>query len=296
MHILITGSTGLIGGRLKKRLTAAGHDVTPLVREERTENVPWWDPETGSIDLSPGPDLDAVIHLAGENIASGRWTEKRKKRIRDSRINGTRLLASALAALPSPPGLFLQAAAIGFYGDRGDEILEERSGPGDGFLAETCVAWEEAGGAAREAGIRTVPMRIGVVLDSAGGALEKMLRPFRLGIGGPVGSGRQYVSWISLEDLTAAVEFLLRDRSISGPVNLVSPGPVPQRALARALGKAVHRPAFLPMPALAVKLVFGEMGQDLLLASTRVMPSRLLEAGFEFKDPEIYAALQRMLG
>jgi uncharacterized protein (TIGR01777 family) len=292
LKVLLSGSTGLVGRSLTKVLHDSGHQVVPLTRGRREQGRAWWDPESGEIDLAPAGQFDAAIHLAGENVASGKWTTGKKAKIRASRVQGSALLAEALAAMPTPPGSYLQASAIGFYGDRGEDILDESSGPGAGFLSETCAAWEKASGAAEAAGIRTVKMRIGVVMDRSGGALKKMLTPFRLGVGGPVGSGRQYVSWISLRDVCAAVLHLLENDSISGAVNLVSPGAVPQRELARALGLALHRPAMVPLPAAIVRLAFGEMGNDLLLASTRVRPARLEESGFRFEDPEIRKLFQ----
>jgi len=294
MNILITGATGLVGRNLAKRLSENGHSVVPLVRGARQDGLPWWDPGAGKIDLSPLSGLDAVVHLAGENIA-GRWTDTKKEGIRNSRIDGTRLLAEALAELRSPPATFLQASAVGYYGDRGDQELDESSEPGSGFLAETCVAWEAAGEAAEKARIRRVRMRIGVVMTPEGGALKRMLPPFRLGLGGPVGSGTQYVPWISLYDLVSAIEFLLSDSTLFGVVNLTAPEPVTQSEMSSALGKALGRPAFLPLPAFVVKMLFGEMGNDLLLASTRVHPKRLIEAGFEFRDSSLGASMPRIL-
>jgi hypothetical protein len=294
MNILITGATGLVGRNLSMLLTEKGHSVVPLVRGKRQAGLPWWDPAGGKIDLSPLSGLDAVVHLAGENVA-GRWTDKRKRRIRDSRVDGTKLLSEALAELRSPPGTFLQASAVGYYGDRGGLLLDEMSDPGSGFLADTCVAWEAAGEAAEMARIRRVRMRIGVVLTPEGGALKKMLPPFRLGLGGPVGNGKQYVPWISLHDLISAMEFLLTDTSVSGVVNLTAPTPVTQKEMARALGRALGRPAFLPLPAFVVKMLFGEMGKDLLLASTRVVPKRLTAAGFEFRDSSLDDSMSRIL-
>ncbi len=294
MNILITGATGLVGRNLVKRLTAVGHSVVPLVRGERRSGLPWWDPAAGKIDLPPFPGLDAVVHLAGENIA-GRWTAERKRRIRNSRVDGTKLLAGALAEMRSPPRTFLQASAVGFYGDRGDEELDEGSEPGTGFLSDTCVAWEAAGEAAEKARLRRVRMRIGVVMTPEGGALKRMLPPFRLGLGGPIGSGRQYVPWISLHDLVSAIEFLLTDSSIAGVVNLTAPAPTRQKELSAALGKALKRPVFMPLPAFAVQLLFGEMGKDLLLASTRAVPKRLIQAGFSFRDSDLSDSMPRIL-
>jgi hypothetical protein len=239
-------------------------------------------------------DFDAVVHLAGESIAS-RWTEKRKERILRSRVDGTRLLAESLARLKQAPRVLVSASAIGYYGDRGSETVSETSPPGSGFLAEVCQAWESATQRATESGIRVVNVRTGVVLSTRGGALKKMLLPFRLGIGGKVGSGEQYMSWISLADQIRTLIHAIRTDSLRGPVNAVAPAPVTNAVFTKALGRALHRPTVLPMPAFAARLVFGEMADALLLASMRVIPRRLLASGFFFKDREIEPTLARIV-
>jgi hypothetical protein len=255
-----------------------------------------WDPESGRIDASQLEGFDAVIHLAGENIGSGRWTAARKERILASRVAGTRLLARTLAALTAPPRVLLCASAVGWYGDRGDEWLEDTSDPGGGFLAEVCREWEAAATPAVERGIRVVHLRFGVILSAAGGALARMLPAFRLGAGGRVGSGRQQVSWISLDDVVGAVGFLLFREGFGGPVAVTAPDPVPNAELARVLGRVLNRPAVVPFPSAAVDLLFGEMGRSLLLEGQRVRPGRLLDAGFRFRHPDLEGALRFELG
>lgn len=296
LRVAVSGAGGLVGSSLVASLRAAGHTIGRLVRrpEDSAETIVW-DPLRGEIDSERMEGFDAVVHLAGENIASGRWTERRKQRIRDSRVLGTRLIAEALAGLQRPPRVLINASAIGYYGDRGDEILDERARPGKGFLSETCVAWEEATAAAQQAGVRVVRLRIGVVLSRAGGVLSRLHLPFRLGLGGRVGSGRQYVSWIALDDLVAAVEHAMQQPGLQGPVNAVSPNPVTNAELTRALGRVLRRPTLFPLPAPVVRLAFGEMGRDLLLASTRAVPRRLEEARFRFLFDTVDAALRHEL-
>ena len=255
-----------------------------------------WEPATGA--LSPGAldGVDGVVHLAGENIAAGRWTAARKARIRDSRVDGTRRLSEALARLEQPPKTFIVASAIGFYGDRGDERVTEASAPGSGFLPEVCQAWEAAAAPASDAGIRVVHLRIGIVLTPAGGALGQMLLPFKMGVGGVIGSGRQYMSWVALDDVLASVLHALRTEGLSGPVNVVAPNAVTNAEFTNALGRVLRRPTVLPMPAFAARLVFGEMGDALLLASARVEPTRLEESGFVFGYPVLDGALGYLLG
>lgn len=294
MRILISGAGGLVGSALTPALAAAGHEVARLVRRPASaENEVSWDPARGELDAAALDGFDAVVHLAGESIA-GRWGERRKARILTSRVDGTRLLAETLAAAQSPPVALICASAIGFYGDRGEKELDEESASGDGFLAEVCRRWESAADAARERA-RVVHLRLGMVLSAHGGALGKMLPPFRFGLGGVVGSGSQWVSWIAIDDLTAAVIHLLGDASLVGPVNLVASRPVTQRALTETLGRVLRRPTLVPMPAPVVWLAFGEMGRELLLASTRVVPRQLLESGFDFRFPELEDALRHEL-
>ena len=295
MNILVTGSTGLVGAALVARLTASGHRVLPLRRGAAGSAFEaGWNPETGQVHLPASIPLEAVVHLAGANIAQ-RWTPAAKARIRASRVDATRLLCEALVKLPQPPSVLVCASATGYYGDRGDEVLGEQSGPGTGFLAEVCQAWEQAAGPARRCGIRVVHLRLGVVLARHGGALAKMLPAFRLGLGGQLGTGRQFWSWIVLEDLLRVIELALAESNLSGAVNAVSPAPVTNAEFTRALARALRRPALLPMPAMVVKLLFGEMGREALLASARVRPARLIQSGFAFRFPELDAALASAL-
>jgi hypothetical protein len=295
MNLLVTGASGFIGATLVSRLANAGHRVLPLRRALATasEAGPTWNPPAGQIHLEPAGQLDAVIHLAGETIAQ-RWTPAAKARIRASRVDATRLLCEALARLPQPPRVLDCASATGFYGDRGDEVLDERSAAGTGFLADVCQAWEAAADAARQRGIRVVHLRLGIVLARHGGALAKMLSAFRLGLGGRLGTGRQYWSWIALEDLLRAVERALEDDRLSGPANAVSPAAVTNAEFTAALARTLHRPAFLPVPAFAVRLLFGEMGREALLASARVRPARLAEGGFEFRCSTLDEAFRHL--
>jgi len=254
-----------------------------------------WDPAGGAIDAGRLSGVDAVIHLAGENVAAGRWTPARKTRIRDSRVRSTRLLAETLAQIPRPPRVLLSASATGYYGDRGGEVLREDSPPGTGFLADVCREWEAATESARQAGIRVVHMRFGVVLSLGGGLLVRVLPVFRLGLGGPLGSGRQYVSWIAMDDLLDAVLHLLACDSVSGPVNLVAPGPVTNAEFTKALGRTLSRPTLFAVPAAVLRAAFGEMADDALLASTRAEPARLLASGYAFRFADLGDALRHLL-
>ena len=294
MKVLVTGSTGFIGSALVSALTAAGHQVTRLVRKLAGAGEVRWDPTAGAIDTGGLEGHDAVVHLAGENIA-GRWTAAKKQRIRESRVNGTRLLTEALAKLSRRPRALVCASAIGYYGDRGEEKLREGSPPGKGFLADTCVAWEAAAKPAADAGLRVVHLRIGVVLHPAGGALKQMLLPFKLGAGGVIGSGRQYMSWIALDDLIGIFQHALANDSLRGPANAVAPNPATNREFTKTLGKVLSRPTIFPMPAFAARLAFGEMADELLLASTRVEPARLAASGYSFAYPQLEAALRHLL-
>lgn len=298
MKVLVSGSTGLIGSALVSFLASGGHEVTRLVRSTPKPGVGevHWDPVTGGVDATGLAGLDAVVHLAGENIAAGRWTVVKKSKIRTSRVRGTRLLSESLARLDQPPKVMVCASAIGYYGDRGGEVLREESPPGSGFLAEVCREWEAAAAPAAQRGIRVVNLRIGVVLSPAGGALGKMLFPFRLGFGGIIGTGKQYMSWIALDDLVAVIAHALTTEVLQGPVNAVAPNPVINLEFTRTLGRVLARPTLFPMPTFAVRLVFGEMGDELLLASTRVQPTRLLASGYEFRYPQLEGALRHMLG
>jgi uncharacterized protein (TIGR01777 family) len=297
MEIAITGSGGLIGSAVASSLEAAGHRVTRMVRSRSIagQGVAYWNPDTGELDLPALEGKDAVIHFAGENI-SQRWTSRAKARIRDSRVKATRFLAEQIGRVQRPPKLLLSASAIGYYGERGDEVLTEASPPGLGFLSDVCGEWEAAAGTAGQWASRIVLLRIGIVLSSAGGALAKMLPPFRLGVGGKLGSGRQYMSWVTLDDAVGAISYVLATSSIRGPVNVVAPAPVTNLDFTKALGRALSRPTLFPVPRLAVSLGFGEMGRELLLASSRVQPARLASSGFTFRHPEIEQALRHVLG
>ena len=297
MKILVSGSHGLVGRALIKELSSKGHDVARLVREVPPSNSPdvEWHPDREMIASGQMFSIDAVVHLAGESIASGQWTEEKKRRIRESRVIGTQLLSKTLAGLSRPPRVFISASAIGFYGNRGDELLTEESAPGDDFLARVCVDWERSTAAAEEKGIRVVKPRFGIILAKEGGALAKMLPPFRMGIGGKIGSGRQWMSWIALDDVVKGLDYLLLQESISGPVNFVAPNPVTNATFAGALGRVLGRPTFLPVPSFGARLAFGEMADALLLASQKVQPKRLNDSGFSFQYPNLADALSHIL-
>jgi len=295
LRVLVSGASGLIGSALSGLLKKEGHEVWTLVRRKAGEREIAWDPKAGILSPDDLVGLDAVVHLAGATIAS-RWTSERKREIRESRVTGTRLLAESLAGLEKKPSVFLSASAIGFYGNRGEEEIGEDSAPGEGFLPEVCREWEAAASPAREAGIRTVNLRTGIVLTPRGGALAQMLLPFKLGLGGPTGNGRQWMSWISLTDEVFAIRHALLNPRLEGPVNLTAPKPVRNSVFAQVLGKALARPAFMPLPAFAVKAIFGEMGQNLLLDGQKVLPHKLTESGYVFSHPDLASALRFELG
>ncbi len=301
MQVAITGSHGLIGSTLVPLLTTRGHQVRRMVRrgndgkEAGKTDIEWsasseWDADTHL------QGVDAVVHLAGESIASGRWTDEKKRAIRDSRIEGTRALSECIAKMKNPPRVLVCASAIGFYGDRGDSAVDESDSSGEGFLSELCVDWEASADAARAAGVRVVNARIGVVLSPRGGALAKMLPPFQMGAGGKIGSGKQYMSWIAIDDVAGAILHCLTNDAIEGPVNLVAPHAVTNDQFTRGLGAVLHRPTIFPVPDFAARLAFGEMADELLLASTRVVPEKLDKGGYKFMYPQIEDALRHVLG
>jgi uncharacterized protein (TIGR01777 family) len=295
--VAVTGATGLVGSALVPALRAAGHRVDRLTRRPPAAGTTdlAWDPARGQLEPRALEGVDAVVHLAGESVAARRWSASVKERIRRSRVDGTRLLAGTLARLERRPRVLVSASAVGYYGDRGETLLAEDSAPGRGFLADVCREWEAAADAARAAGIRVVHPRLGLALARHGGALPRMIAPFRLGLGGVVGSGRQYWSWIELGDLVRAIEACLALDALAGPVNAVAPAPAPNREFTRALGRVLGRPTVVPLPAAAVRLLLGEMGQALLLASARVVPQRLEQAGFQFRYPALEPALRAAL-
>lgn len=294
LKILISGSSGLIGSALVPALRASGHEVKRLVRGTITapDQISWNPAEPLAPESVSG--FDAVIHLGGESIAA-RWTEAKKRRILDSRVPATQHLAAALSKAQQRPRVFICASAIGFYGNRGDEILREDSPSGEGFVGEVCRQWEAAAQSVAGAGIRTVQIRTGIVLSPHGGALAKMLPPFRMCVGGNIGNGRQWMSWIDLRDEVGAIQCLLTNESISGPVNLVSPNPVRNAEFTRILASALHRPAIFPVPAFAARLAFGQMADELLLASQRVEPAKLTSSGYKFQSPDLRTALEGIL-
>ncbi len=296
--VAVSGSSGFVGSALVRSLEQDGYRVVRLVRREPAtgRDEVRWDPAAGTIDADGLEGLDAVVHLAGENIAARRWSSRQKDRIRRSRVDGTRLIAQTLAALDRPPELLVNASAIGFYGDRGEEILDEDSPAGSGFLAESCVAWEAATEPARRASVRVALLRIGVVLSPEGGALRRMLPVFRLGLGGRLGHGRQFMSWIALDDLIGAVGHVLHDPTLVGPINVVAPTAVRNREFTRVLGRVLRRPTAFPVPALLLRLALGQMAQELLLGGARIRPARLQRAGFSFRRGDLEAALGSLLG
>jgi uncharacterized protein (TIGR01777 family) len=290
VRVLITGSSGLIGSALKPALQAAGHHYESLRRG------PTWDPEQGRIDPQAVEGFDAVVHLAGEGIGDHRWSDEHKRRVRDSRVNGTRALTEALARRDEKPAVLVSASAVGYYGNRGSETLTEESAPGDDFLAQVCIDWEAAAQPARDAGIRTVHLRTGIVLSPKGGALKQALPIFKLGLGGRLGSGEQYWSWISIDDEVGAILHALTDERLTGPVNATAPTPVTNAEFTRTLGRVVHRPTLLPAPKFGVSLLFGrEMAEVMLLTGQRVLPAKLEAVGFRFTHTDLEDALRAML-
>lgn len=296
MKVALTGSHGLIGTAVCKKLHADGHQVLRLVRRESKDATEIsWNPQTGEVDVARLSQADALIHLAGENIANKRWNDAQKKRIRASRIGATKSLARALSECNPRPQVFISASAIGFYGDRGGEVLTETSGSGESFLANLCAEWERAALIAAEAGIRVVCARIGIGLSPDGGALAKLLPLFQLGAGGPIGAGKQWMSWIDIDDLARAIVFLLTHDQISGAVNIVAPNAVPNAIFSQVLGKVLGRPACLPAPPFALKLMLGQLADELLLSSQRVEPKVLLTSGFQFDYPDLEQSFRHLL-
>lgn len=298
MKIAITGSNGLVGGALLPFFTTGGHEVVRVVRSTGASvgDAVAWDPSAGRLDATRLNGLDAVVHLAGEGIAARRWSDEQKARIRDSRVRGTTLLCDTLARLERPPKVLVSASAIGFYGDRGEEELTEASSSGTGFLPEVCREWEAATEPAAKAGIRVVHLRFGIILSPKGGALAKMLTPFRLGAGGKIGNGRQWMSWIALDDAVGCIHHALMTQSVRGPVNAVAPKPVTNYDFTKTLGRVLWRPTIFPMPGFMARLAFGEMADALLLASTRVVPRALLDSDYRFLYADLEGALRHLLG
>lgn len=297
MRILLSGASGFIGSALRRILHQSGHEVSALTRSAPADSsAVQWDPAAGELDPAALEGFDAVVHLAGEGIGDRRWNEAHKRRVRDSRIQGTTLLSRRLAELKEPPPVLLSASAIGYYGDRGDEALTENAPAGDGFLAGVVQAWEESTAPARDAGIRVVTMRSGLVLDGGGGVLKRQLIPFRLGVGGRLGAGRQFWSWITLEDEVRAMQHLL-EADVSGAVNLTAPRPVTNAEFTAVLGRVLSRPTLLSVPPIALELVLGkEMATEMLFFSQRVVPSKLEGSGFRFRHPDLEPALRAVLG
>jgi uncharacterized protein (TIGR01777 family) len=292
MKILVSGSHGLVGKALNNSLTSDGHEIIRLVRNKASAvGEIEWHPDQGTLDAASLEGLDAVVHLAGESIASSRWSEDKKRAIRDSRVKGTALLSESLARLTHPPSVFVSASAIGYYGNRGDEVLTEESAPGDDFLAHVCVEWENATIPAIEQGIRTVHARFGIILDAHEGALSKMLTPFRMGVGGRIGNGKQWMSWIAIDDVVNGLKFVLSDNTTRGPVNFVAPNPVTNAEFTKILGRVLSKPTLFPVPEFGVRLAFGEMGEALLLSSQRVKSGVLTQ----FNWPTLDAALRHLL-
>lgn len=284
MKILITGASGLIGKTLVNSFTANGHIVKSLRRDNST---PYWDINKHQIELGSDNCFDVVIHLAGENIAKERWTTARKTRIRDSRIDGTKLISDYFAGSACKPKLLISGSAIGIYGNSGNESVDEESLSGRGFLADVCEQWERATISAATAGIRVVNARFGMVLSPTGGALKKMILPFKMGGGGIIGNGNQYISWVSIADVVEIINFIIRNKNLIGPVNVTSPNPVTNHDFTKILGNALHRPTILPIPAFMARLVFGEMANELLLSSIKAMPGKLSNAGYKFQHPKL---------
>jgi len=296
MKIAIAGASGLVGSALIPVLEREGATITRLVRSTPKPGEIEWHPNQDAIEPNRLEGFEVIINLAGENIAAGRWTDDQKRKIRDSRVNGTHLMSEAIAKLGQKPRVFVCASATGIYGDRDDEILDEQSESGSGFLAGVCREWEKATEPASKAEVRVVNLRFGPIMSREGGMLAKLLTPFKMGLGGKVGSGQQYISWISIDDAVQAINLTINDESIRGPVNVVSPHPVTNEEFTKALGHVLNRPTALAIPAFAARLTFGEMADEMLLVSQRVMPKKLEHAGFQFRYPGLEGALRKYVG
>jgi len=294
MNILISGASGLIGSALVPHLQKKGHHVLNLTRNKNRQDDIVWNPARGILNLPSSTKIDAVIHLAGENIADGRWNKQKKERIRSSRIVGTTLISKTIAALDDKPKVMLSASGIGYYGSRGDQVLTEADPPGNGFLVDVSRDWEAATSTAEEAGIRVVHLRIAPVLSTKGGTLKRLLPPFRLGFGASLGSGRQYMSWILIDDIVNVMWFLVKQDALAGPVNVCSPNPITNREFSKTLAEVLKRPAVFRIPSPVLKILFGELSGE-LLSSTRAVPVRLLNAGFEFNYPRLDVGLRHLL-
>ncbi len=293
VKLLISGASGLIGKALVKSLIQEGHHVFTLNRHSN-QTTPYWDIDKKIIALGNNTQYDGIIHLAGENIAQGRWSTDKKDRILQSRVKSTTLLAEYFSKTAHRPQVFISGSAIGIYGNRGDEVLNEKSSYGTGFLSDVCKQWEQTTQVATQAGIRVVNIRLGMVLSRNGGALGKMILPFKMGLGGVIGSGKQYISWITVNDVVGIIHHILNNEEIKGPINLVSPEPATNYQFTKKLGDALHRPSVLPFPAFMAKLLFGEMADSLLLTSTKVYPEKLLQSGYRFEDETLDSAFARL--
>ena len=295
MKVLITGSSGLVGSALTDFFVANGDEVIRLLRRSAPADSPVWDPENGEINLAGVRDISAVVHLAGDNLGEGRWNDRKKNSILNSRVKGTQLLSEFFAATEHKPNVIVSASAVGYYGNRGEERVDEASELGKGFLADVCRQWEEATASAVDVGIRVANLRLGLILSAEGGALKKMLLPFRIGLGGVIGSGKQYMSWVSIDDVIGMIQHIIANEALCGPVNLVSPNSVSNREFTKTLGQVLNRPTIFPMPAFAARIAFGEMADELLLSSTRVIPKKLMDNGYEFRHPELGGAFEHLL-
>ena len=295
MKVAITGASGLVGHALAEALKGTGDEPISVTRQRTQVGSVFWDPAKGEIEAEKLEGIDAIVHLAGENIAGGRWTKSFKQKILDSRVNGTRLIAETILKLSQPPKVFISTSAVGYYGDRGDATLTEDSRGGEGFLADVCRAWEGCADRMIEAPIRLAKLRFGVVLSKRGGTLPLMLTPFRLGLGGVIGPGTQYMSWVTIDDVVRAIQFVQTHDDASGVFNVTSPDPVTNREVTKTLGRALHRPTVLGIPTFAARLALGEMADELLLSSTRAIPEHLQKIGFRFDHPKLKEALEYLL-